>query len=102
MKITPQSGQAWLRFVLLPFKAYTIIAPLMVAISASLPRPRHTGATDAEAFLVLGLFACSAILLFMAIVLALVGPKGTALPCVGFGAAAFVVGYLLLPMLASA
>ena len=101
MKAIPQSGQAWLRFALLPFKAYTIIAPVMFAISAGLPRLPHSGATDAELFLVLGLFPCSAILLLMAILLALLGPKGTALPCAGFGAAAFIIGFQLLPMLSS-
>lgn len=87
--------------MLLPFKAYTVIGPLLFFISASLPRPRHTGATDVEAYLVFGLFPCSLILLFTAAVLALVGPKGTALPCVGFGAAAFIIGLWLLPRLAS-
>jgi hypothetical protein len=101
MKVLPQSRQEWLGFVLLPFKAYTVIGPLVVVISASLARPRHTGATDVETLLVAGLFPCSAILLFTALVLALVGPKNTALPCAGFGAFAFIIGYLLLPSLAN-
>ena len=101
MKIIPQSRQEWLGFVLLPFKAYTVIAPLLFSISVSLPRPRHTPATSAEAFLVFGLFPCSAILLLTALVLALVGPKGTALPCAGFGTAAFIIGFLLMPSLAN-
>ena len=101
MKIAPQSREEWLAFVLLPLKAYTVIAPVLFCVSASLPRPRHTGATDAEALLVVGLFLCSVILLFTALVLALVGPKGTALPCAGFGAAAFLIGCYLFPSLAS-
>ncbi len=102
MKIIPQSGRQWLALALLPFKAYTVIAPLLLFVSVSSPRPPHSSATDAEASLVIGLFPCAAILLFAALVLALVGPKGKALACAGFGAAAFIIGYCLLPMLASA
>jgi len=102
MKILPRSRQAWLGLVLLPFKAYTVLAPILLVLSASLPRPRHTGATEAEALLVFGLFPCSLILLLAALVLALVGPKGKALSCACFGAAAFIIGFLLLPALATA
>jgi hypothetical protein len=97
MKISPQSRQEWLAFALLPFKAYTILAPLLFVVSATLlARPPHTGAADAEVLLVLGLLPCSAILLTAAAVFALVGPKGTALPCAGFGAAAFIIGWGLV------
>lgn len=102
MHLFPQNKQEWLGFVLLPFKAYTVIAPFLVVVSASLPRPRHSGPTDVEAFLVVGLFPCSAVLLFASLLLALVGPKGFALPCLGFGAAAFIIGWLLLPCLSTA
>ena len=101
MKIIPKSGQEWLGFALLPFKAYVVIAPVLFFVSASLPRPRHTGATDAELGLIFGLCPCAAILLIAAVVLAFVGPKGTALPCCCFGVAASVIAYLLLPSLAS-
>ena len=99
MKIIPHSKKEWLSFALLPFKAYVVISPVLFFISSSLPRPRHTGATDFEAYLVLGLFPCSMILLFASLVLAFVGPKGAALPCAGFGAVAFFIGFLLLPSL---
>ena len=88
--------------MLLPFKAYTVIAPLLFFVSVGFPRPPHSGATDAEMLLLVGLFPCAAILLFAALVLAFVGPKGTALPCAAFGAAAFVIGFWLMPTLASA
>ena len=101
MKIAPKSSREWLRFVLLPFKVYTVIAPLLYSLSASIPRPRDTPATDAEVLLVFGLFPCSAILLVSALVLVLFGRKGTVLPCVGFGAAALVVGFRLLPRMAT-
>jgi hypothetical protein len=101
MKIIPKSRQEWLGFVLLPLKAYAIIAPVLFFVSRNLSRPRHTGATEAEVYLVFGLFPCAAILLFTALVLALVGPKDTALPCLCFGVAALVIGYWLLPSLGS-
>jgi hypothetical protein len=100
MKIIPKGGQEWLRLVLLPFKAYTVIAPILFAISACCPRPPHGPATDAEVLLVVGLIPCAVTLLFTSLVLALVGPKGTALPCAGFGMAAFIIGFLLMPTLA--
>jgi len=100
MKIVPQNKQEWLSFVLLPFKAYTIIAPVLFTISSGFPRPRQAGATGTEALLVAGLFPCAAFLLFAALLLALVGPKGSAPTCLGFGLAALGVGYLLLPSLA--
>jgi hypothetical protein len=102
MKILPQGRQGWFGLALLPFKAYVVIAPVLVFISAQLPRPRHTGATDAEAFMILGLFPCGVILLIAALVLAVTGRKESADPCAGFGVAALVIGYLLRNSLASA
>ena len=71
MNIFPHSKQDWLRFVVFPFKAYVIIAPVLLLVSSELPRPRHSGATDAEVFLVLGLIPCSQILLLAALIFAL-------------------------------
>ena len=101
MQIIPHSKQGWLRFAVLPFKAYVLIAPILFLISIRLPHPRHSGATDAEVFLVLGLSYCSIILFLAALIFALAGPKGFALPCVGFAVAAFIITCLLLPSLAS-
>jgi hypothetical protein len=100
--IFPQNRQAWLSFVLLPFKAYTVIAPVLLLISENLPRPRHLGATDAEMFLVIGLIPCGAFLLFAALLLFLSDKIGYARPCLGFGVAALIMGYYFLPTLASA
>jgi hypothetical protein len=102
MHIFPNSKQEWLGAVRFPFKAYTVIAPLLFLISVQLPRLRHSGPTDAETFLALSLMPCSAILLLAALVLVFVGPKGYALPCLGFGLAAFITAPLLLPYLAVA
>jgi hypothetical protein len=102
MHILPQNDDQWLGFMVLPFKVYTIAAPLLFLISSNFPQPRHTGPTDVEAFLIIGLFPCSAILLVAALALAFFGPKGSALPCLGFGVAAFAIGFLFLPCLATA
>jgi hypothetical protein len=53
-------------------------------------------------FLILSLIPCSLILLLAAFVIAFAGSKGMAIPCVGLGAAAFVIGYMLVPLLATA
>jgi len=104
MHILPQNRQEWLEALLLPFKAYTVIAPLMSGIffhwlenSASY---RHFGLDAADAYPMLLMFPCSAILLFAALVSALVSSKGNALSCVGFSIAALLLGYYLLPPLA--
>ena len=101
MNIFPHSKQDWLRFVVFPFKAYVIIAPVLLLVSSELPRPRHSGATDAEVFLVLGLIPCSQILLLAALIFALVGPKGFALPCLGFSLAALILVVLSMPALSN-
>ena len=102
MHLLPQNKDEWLGLMVFPFKAYTVVAPLLFLVSAQLARPRHTGATDVEAFLIIGLFPCSAILLLAAFALAIFGPKGSALRCLGFGLAAFAIGFLFLPSLATA
>ena len=101
MHICPHNKQDWLRFAVFPFKAYVVAAPLLFLISVQFPRPRHSGPTDAELFLILSLFPSSLFLLLAALAFALAGPKGFALPCVGFGAAAFIIGFLFLPLLAT-
>ena len=88
--------------MLLPFKAYTVIAPVLFLISSGLPRPPHVGASEAEAFLIVSLFPCSILLLFAALILAIVGPKGSASPCFWFGVAGFAIAYSFLPSLANA
>ncbi len=101
MRIFPQSKEDWLRFLVLPLKAYVVVAPVLFLVSFQLPRPLHSGATDAEALLVVSLFPCSLALFLAALLFALTGPKGFALPCAAFGLAAFAIGFFLLPGLAT-
>jgi hypothetical protein len=106
MHIFPRNRQEWLAALLFPFKAYTVIAPLMYEIFFHLCDSyyRHYYPSDENAFVIMMMlmFPCSAILLFTALVLTLAGPKGTARSCVGFGIAALVLGYYLFPELAHA
>ena len=102
MKIVPHSRQEWLNVVLTPFKAYAVIAPGLLIVSAMFPHPRHTGATEAEALLVVLFFPCGALLLLAALLFALIGPKGSALPCAVFGVLELILAWHFLPMLASA
>ena len=102
MHIFPHNKQEWLGAVLFPFKAYTVIGPLMFFVSDSFPHHHHSGATWAEGLYLFSLIPCAAFLLFAALILALVGPKGSALPCVAFAAADLIIAYVLLPNLASA
>lgn len=102
MKLIPKTHQEWLSFALLPFKAYTVIAPLLVLYSMGLPRPRHTGATDAEIGLIAGLFPCGVILFVAALILAFGNQKSTAFSCALFGVVGIALAVLLLPAFAHA
>jgi hypothetical protein len=95
MHILPRNRKEWLEILLFPFKAYIFIAPLMVAITVECFTPYNVR-TPEQVFVILGLLPCSAVLLVAALVLALVGPKGTALPCLGFALAALIVWFILL------
>jgi hypothetical protein len=101
MKMIPHDQKGWLRVLLLPFKAYVIIAPVLLMISEKFPRAPHSGATDAEIRLVILLMPCAVLLLIASLLLALAGPKGSAFPCFGLGVAAIVLLVYFLPALAN-
>ena len=100
MMMIPHDREGWLRVVLLPFKTFVVIAPVLLLISENLPRPRHSGSTPAEFLLVFGLLPCGVRLLFAALLLTLVGPKGSAVSCAGFGLVAILLLIMLSPSLA--
>ena len=100
MHIVPHNKEEWLRALLFPFKAYTVIAPVMFFASVSLHPYRRFGPTQAEYFFVGSLLYDALILLFVALVLGFTGPRGFALPTAGFGLAAVILLALLLPALA--
>jgi hypothetical protein len=100
MELFPKTKQQWLNLLLFPLEAYIVLAPIMFAISSRMPRPRHAGATEAECYIILGMFPCSIILIFTALVLVIVGYNKTATVCAAFGIAGIIAGYVLLPSLA--
>ena len=101
MQLVPHTKHEWLRVVLFPFKAFTVIAPVMFFVSVSLHPTRRFPATHAEELFTAFLLYDALFLLFAALVLGFTGPKGFALPTAGFGLAAFLIIYvLMLPALA--
>lgn len=102
MHIFPSNRREWFRAMIFLFKAYTVIAPSLFFISWQLPHFPHTGSTDVEKFLIVGMFPCSLILLGTALDLALRGHKRPAISCAWFGGASFFIGYFCLPYLATA
>jgi len=98
MQIIPHSKQEWLRLAVFPFKAYGCIAPVLVFIITSLPRPRYTP-LDAVFLPCMLLFPCAVILLIAGLLFAIFGPKGHAHSCVGFAVAVFIIAMVLLPSL---
>jgi hypothetical protein len=102
MRIFPKNIDEWPAFVFFPFKAYTVIAPVMIWISLSLPRPRNVGSTDADAYMALGLLACAGFQMAFALLLALTSQKRLAWSCLWFGLGGAFVTALMLPHLANA
>lgn len=100
MQILPYTKHQWLKAALFPFKAFVVIAPIIFQISVSLHPYHRFPATDFEALLDGLLFLDGVVLLFAALLLAVGGPRGHALPAVGFAIAAFVVGEFLLVAMA--
>lgn len=101
MLLFPHTKHEWLRVVLFPFKAFTVIAPVTFFVSVSLHPTRRFPATHAEELFTALLLYDAVILLLAAWLLGLTGPKGFALPTAGFGLAAFLITFLvLMPALA--
>jgi hypothetical protein len=97
MHIVPQTKQDWLRLMVLPFKAYVVIAPLLFFISVCFPRPPRALLYEAEFMLVIGMGYCSLFLFFFAALFFIqFGRKGSvlALPCVRFGVVAALMTFL--------
>ncbi len=100
MRFLPKSSSQWLSFVLFPFKAYTVLAVIILFIwGSALPRhPQATPVADAGLLVVLG-YLLSAVALFVGgLVQAFVGPKGSGLITLLFAGAALVIAFWLAPM----
>ena len=103
MQIIPHSRHDWLRLFVFPFKATIIISPvLFFVVECIFPHSRRNPLGAAVMPLITALLYSGLILLLTALLFAIFGPKGHALPCVGFAVAAFITVALLLPLLAVA
>ena len=100
MQIFPHTKHEWLKAILLPFKAFVVIAPILYQISVALHPYRRFPATDFEFMLTAFTFYDAVILLFAALLLAVGGPRGYALPAVGFAVAGLILGQFMLVGLA--
>ncbi len=104
MRVLPSSGREWLSFVLFPFKAYTVLAVIIVFIWGS-ALSRHSQATavmDAGLLVILG-YLISAVVLFVGgLVQAFAGPKGSGLVTLLFAGVALIIAFWLAPMFAFA
>jgi len=98
MRVLPRNKQEWIDLILFPFKAYVVVAYVWLQICARLQGPRHYGGTEAEAIVALGFFPCSLVLLMAAAIMAVVGPRGAAIPNAIFGGVAFVIVWASLPV----
>ena len=100
MRFLPTSSSQWLSLVLFPFKAYTVLAVVVVFVWGS-ALPRHSQATavaDAGLLVALG-YLLSAVALFVGgLVQAFAGPKGAGLITLLFAGAALIIALWLLPM----
>jgi len=103
MHILPKSRQDWLDVLLSPFKAYTIITPLVIFTFCRFPLVSGKDPDGSPLLLlVFGLFPCSAFLFFAGLLLTIIGSKNSARSCFGFGVAAFIIGWFLFPGAATA
>jgi hypothetical protein len=96
----PTSGYQWLNFALFPFKAYTVLAIMIVVIWASaLPSHSHaTAVADAGVLVIVGYFFSAAVLFVGGLVQAFSGRKRSGVVALLFAAAALVIAFWLAPM----
>ncbi len=100
MRFLPTSSSQWLSLVLFPFKAYTVLAVIIVFVWGS-ALPRHsltTAVADAGLLVVLGYLLSTVALFVGGLVQAFAGPKGSGLVTLLFAGAALVIARWLAPM----
>jgi len=96
MKILPKNKHEWLRALMFPFKTFVVLGTVVFCAAAHLnPSPRFE-ATKLEALIALYMLYDSFILLIIALILGLTGPKGLGMPCAGFALGAFLISILFL------
>jgi hypothetical protein len=84
MQLVPKSKEQWLRTILLPLKAFTLLAPLAYFLLRFCQDRLGEPATDLPGALVICVAPCSLILFFAALYFAFSGPRGTCASCLWF------------------
>ncbi len=104
MRVLPTCGREWLSLVLFPFKAYTVLAVIIVFIwDAALPRHSQATIVADAGFLVIFGYWLSAVVLFVGgLIQAFAGPKGSGVVALLFAGAALIIAFWLAPMFAFA
>ena len=104
MRFTPDTRQGWFRFLLFPFKAYVIIAPISLMLCrGSTEGRRFRGATAEAAFpIALGLTLCVIVFVIAAIIQLIARRPRVALDSFVFAVATSLLLLEVLPMCATA
>ena len=89
MQILPHNRRDWLKVVLTPSKAYTVIAPVMFFLSRLWP-------TNTDKLFLISLYYDSLVLLAAALIIRIMGPRGFALSAAIFGLAGLAITLMLL------
>jgi hypothetical protein len=103
MRIFPRTGQEWLSFLLFPFRAYVVVAPMCLLVWLSVTQGDLIRGGRAEAALpvALGLMICLAVFVLAALIQFIARRRDAALASFWFALAAFLLLYaLVLPMCA--
>lgn len=104
MHVIPHTRQEWFRFLLFPFRAFVVVAPICLFIWLAVTEGhRGRGARTEAAFPVaLGLILCIGVFLVAALIQLVTRRRDAALLSFGFAGAAFLILYFyVLPMSAS-
>src|SRR6266545_2617211 len=104
MNVIPRMRQEWFRFLLFPFKAFVVTAPIVLFVWLAVTKGHRVRGARAEAALpvALGLILCIAIFLLVGLIQLIVRRRDAARTSFSFALAAFLVLYLwVLPMCAT-
>lgn len=100
MRVLPSSSREWLSLFLFPFKAFTVLAVIMVFIwgAARPAQARGQSISEVGEVVSLGYLLSGLVLMVGGLIQVAVGPRTSALTTFLFGAAAFIILVLLAPM----
>lgn len=103
-RFLPISCDEWLSLILFPFKAYTVVAVIVVFIWRSvLPRNSHSMAgADAGLLVVAGYLLSASVLFICGLIQVFKSSRGSGLVSLAFAGAALIIGLWVASMFAFA